>query len=69
MVEETKLTYLENALQQAMQVSDLANQLPLDTEGKTLLIRLKLNHLVGYLSGGQSAGATVKVIKQQQSKD
>ena len=69
MVEETKLTFLENALQQAIQVSDLANQLPLDTEGKALLIRLKLNHLVGYLSGGQSAGVTIKVIKQQEKKD
>ena len=61
-----KLTYLEQACKQAEDIKELANQLPLDNEGKALLVRLRLNHLVGFLNGGQSAGVTIKVIKAQQ---
>ena len=69
--ENVKLTYLEDALKQAEALRDVATQLPLDSEGKALLLRFRLNHLCGFLSGGHSVGVTIKVIKQQQeaSKD
>ena len=66
--ENVKLTYLEDALKQAESLRDIATQLPLDSEGKALLLRFRLNHLCGFLSGGHSAGVTIKVIKQQQEK-
>jgi hypothetical protein len=66
--ENVKLTYLEDALKQAEALRDVATQLPLDSEGKALLLRFRLNHLCGFLSGGHSAGVTIKVIKQQQDK-
>ena len=66
--ENTKLTYLEDALKQATEIREVAAQLPLDSEGKALLLRFRLNNLCGFLAGGQSAGVTIKVIKQQQDK-